>query len=113
MLAVMSSTVVVMVLVSSEVIIITTKTMEVLVDMMRPVQEEECVHDHEDLLVVTDGIKHVEEQMFPEIVDRSCVFLEQEEDVNVAEMENMLLFHLCVLQTNFEDGGVEFLANLL
>ena len=53
--------------------------------------------------------------MFTEIVVvRFCVLLEQEEDVNiVAEMEDILLFHMSTLHTSFEDGGAELLDSLL
>ena len=79
-----------------------------------PVQEEESDHDHEARSIVSDGIKSEQEQMFTEMVDRSCVFLEQEEDVNiVAEMEDVLLFHMATLHTSFEDGGAELLDRLL
>ena len=48
--------------------------------------------------------------MFTEmVVVRSCVLLEQEEDVNiVAEMEDILLFHMSTLHTSFEDEVPSF-----
>ena len=60
-------------------------------------------------------VKSEQEQMFTKIVVvRFCVLLEQEEDVNiVAEMEDVLLFHMATLHTSFEDGGAELMDRLL
>ena len=72
-------------------------------------------HHLKALPVVIDGIKYDQEHLFPELVDRSGMGLEEfEEDVlNVVETEDMLLSYLCALHTNFEDEGAEFLAKIL